>query len=46
MKLAARLVTLGAILTVAGLAVMHWPTAIVAAGIMISAAGLFLDLDG
>jgi hypothetical protein len=45
MKLAARLVAVGAILVVAGVAILHWPTAIIVAGIMIGAAGLFLDLD-
>jgi hypothetical protein len=45
MKLASRLVAVGVILTVTGVAILHWPTAIIVAGIMMTAAGLFLDLD-
>ena len=42
---AVRLVVVGVILTVAGVAIIHWPTALIVAGIMVTAAGLFLDID-
>jgi hypothetical protein len=45
MKLASSLVAVGAVLVVTGVAILHWPTAVITAGIMFLAAGLFLDLD-
>jgi hypothetical protein len=38
-------VVAGAVLIVAGVAVIHWPSALVVAGIIASAAGLFLDVE-
>lgn len=35
----------GAILVVAGVALIHWQTSMIVAGMMIGAAGLLLDID-
>lgn len=44
-RLAVAAATLGAALIVAGVAVIHWPTAMVVAGIMLLAAALAVEVD-
>lgn len=39
------LVAAGAVLVVVGVALIHWPSSLIVAGMMLGAAGLFLDLD-
>ena len=39
------LFALGAVLVIAGLAVVYWPAALIAAGVALCAAALLIDFD-
>lgn len=45
MKSAVALVIIGFVTAITGIAVIHWPTALIAAGLFLMAAGLYIDFD-
>lgn len=45
MRMAWRLVAAGGILVVLGTVFIHWPSAVILAGIILLAAGLVLDIE-